>query len=799
MIKSYFRLAIRHLFKNKVFSLINIIGLAIGFACSFLIFLHVYTELSYDDHFEDADYIYRLAVKASMSDNAFEAAVTGGPLAQILQRELPEVINYTRLREGRMTLLTADDKSFYEEKILYADSSFFELFSFEIIAGDPDKALIHPYSLVLTEKIAKKFFGDSNPIGKEIKWNNNQNYIVTGVVKNLEKKTHLDFDILTSFSTLYQNERWRNFIQSLFAYSTLNYIKVHRGTNPEDLETKIAGVVDKHMSEGLAEYGGTYDVFLQPITSIYLHSNILHELRTNSDVSFVYIFTAVAILILIIACINFVNLSTAKSLKRSLEVGIRKVFGANKGMLFRQFISESILIVVISLILAIVLFNLALPVFNNLTDNNFTMGLFFDWNYLLFMVGIVIIVGFLSGSYPALYLSRFKPISVLKGFFLAGSKKYGFRNVMVVVQFIISVFLIAGTLLIYRQISYINNKDLGIDNKNLAVIALRNRSMTQNYSSLKAEMENLPGVLEVTGSSSYLGNFQQRRGFYPEGGTVDNMILMLHLQTDPNYLEVLNAHFLQGRNFFENSKADSNAIIINKAYLEELGWNDPLGKNIYIPGEGDVGYPLKIIGVIDNFNFASLHEDVMPLIIMNQPERIRYLSIKINPEDKKQVLSLISSKWEELFPEYPFEYFMQQTKYEEMYSSEVNMSRLFVYFTILAIFIAALGLFGLSSFTTEQRTREIGIRKVLGSTTSEILVLLSKEFARLVIIAIIIAIPVSWFGMDKWLQSFAFQTNISWWIFAISGIMAILIAYLTIIFQALKASRTNPVKALKYE
>jgi len=800
MIKSYFQLAFRHLLKNKSFSIINIVGLAIGLASSFLIFLHVQTELSYDDHFKDANDTYRLAVKASMSGNEFEAAVTGGPFAYLLHQELPEVIGYTRIREGKMTLLSSGEKSFYEENILYADSSFFEIFSFELDQGDPLTSLIHPNSMVLTEKIAKKFFGNEDPVGKQIKWNNDQNYTITGIVKDPEKKSHLEFDILVSFSTLYQNERWRNFLSSIFNYSTLNYIKLHPGSDIQVVEAKIAEVVDKNMAERLAQIEGTYEVYLQPITTIYLHSNILHELRATGEASRVYIFAAVAILILIIACINFINLSTARSAKRSTEVGLRKVFGANKGMLFKQFILESVIIVIISLIFAVALFDLLLPLLNNLTGNHFTIGLFLNWKYLFFLLGIVLFVGLLAGSYPAIYMSRFKPIAVLKGYMFNNSKKSGFRNVMVITQFIISIFLIAGTLLIYQQLNYINNKDLGIDNKNLVVVSLRNNSMTQNYSSLKAEMKNLPGVIDVTGSSSYLGNFQQRRGFYPEGGDIDDMILMLHMQTDPNYLEVFEANIAMGRNFFENSIADSNAIVINKAYQKKLGWDDPLGKLIFIPGnEGEEGNPLKIVGVVEDFNFASLHEEIMPLIIMNQANMVRYLSIKINPEDKKQVLGLISAKWESLYPDYPFEYFMQQTKYEEMYTSEVNMSRLFVYFTFLAIFIAALGLFGLSSFTTEQRTREIGIRKVLGSTVPEILILLSKEFSRLVIIAIVIAIPVSWFGMDKWLQSFAFQTNISWWIFAISGIVAILIAYLTIIFQALKASRTNPVEALKYE
>ena len=800
MIKSYFQLAIRHLLKNTSFTIINIVGLSIGLAASFLIFLHVHTELSYDNHFKNAPDIHRIAVKASMSGNEFKACVTGGPLCYILEKEIPEIDGFTRIREGRMTLLTAGERSFYEEHFLYADSSFFKIFSFDLIQGDPTNVLIHPYTIVLTEKMAAKLFGSEDPVGKSIKWNNGKHFTVTGVIKDYDEKTHLDFDFLVSFSTLYQNERFRNFLSSLFNYSTLNYIKLRPGADPKAVELKMAEVVDKNMAERLAQIGGKYELYLQPITDIYLHSNVLHEMRVNGNASAVYILAAVAALILIIACINFINLCTARSAKRALEVGIRKVFGANKGMLFSQYILESVILVLLSLLLAIIIFNLMLPFFNSLSGNNFTTNEFLNWDYLLLVFGIVLLIGFLAGSYPAIFLARFKPVMVLKGFLLRNPQKSHFRNIMVVTQFVISILLIAGTLLIYRQLSYLTNKDLGVDQQNLVVIALRNSDMTTSYSSLKAEMKNLPGIIDVTGSSAYLGNFQQRRGFYPEGGDLDDMTLMLHMQVDPNYLDVLKANIESGRNFFENSKVDSNAIVINKSYQKELGWANPLGKFIYIPGnEGEEGYPLKIIGVVEDFNFASLHEKVMPLIIMNRMENVRYLNIRINPQDKKQVIGLIADKWEQLYPAYPFEFFMQQTRYEEMYTSEVNMGRLFMYFTILAIFIAGLGLFGLSSYTTEQRTREIGIRKVLGSSIMEVVILLSKEFVKLIAIALIIAVPISWFGMDQWLHRFAFQTNISWWIFVISGILSIAIAYLTIIYQTVKASRAKPVDSLKYE
>jgi putative ABC transport system permease protein len=800
MFKNYLIIVFRNLTRQKTYSIINLSGLAIGFACSLLILIHVYTELSYDDHFKDAEDIHRLAVKASLSGNEFEAAVTGGPLAHILKSELPEISGYTRLREGTMTLLSIGEKYFYEENILYADSSFFEIFSFDLLQGESSTALMHPCSIVLTERMAKKIFGAIDPVGEKIKWNNDQHYTVTGILKDPDQKTHLDFDILVSFSTLYQNERFRDLLQSLFAYTTLNYIKIYPGTDKTILEAKINEVVKRHMGEELTRIGGKYEIFLQPVTSIYLHSNILHELKTNGNITNIYMFSAVAIFILVIACINYINLSTARSARRSREVGVRKVFGANKGMLFRQFITESVVVVGMGLILAILLILLALPIFNNLTGDDITIDFLLKRDYVIFLFAVLFIVGFLAGSYPAIYLSRFNPISVLKGSFYSKSKKSNFRNTMVILQFIISIFLVSITLLIYRQLSYMHNKDLGINIKNTVIIALRHISMTANYNSLKAEIKNLPGVLDVTGSSSYLGNFQQRRGFYPEGGDDDDMILLLNIQTDPNYLQVFNARLLQGRNFFENSMNDSNAIIINKAYQDKLGWKDPLNKQIFIPGDrGEKAYPLKIVGVVDNFNFASLHADVMPLIIMNQPERIRYLAIKITPENQHEVIQSISSKWKVLYPDFPFEYFMQQTKYEELYTKEVNMSRLFVYFTILATLIAAIGLYGLSSFIAEQRTKEIGIRKVLGSQITQILILLSKEFARLTVIAIIIAFPLSWYGMDKWLQNFAFQTNIPWWIFAISGLMAILITYSTTVFHALKASRTNPVEALKFE
>lgn len=800
MFKSYLKTAFRYLLKNKVFTLINIVGLAVGLVCSFLIVLHVSTELSYDKHYQDAEDIYRLAVRSSMGDNQFEAAVTGGPLAITLQNEIPEITGHTRLREGRLTLLAHGENSFYEEKILFADSNFFSLFDFPMIYGNPLTALDVPRSVVLKESLAKKFFGDSDPVGQQLKWNNEVNYTVTAVVADVREKSHLDFDMLVSFSTLYENQRFKTLLQSYFAYTTLNYIKLREKCDPNPVLGKIHQVVDTYMGEGLAEYDGKYEVFLQPLTSIYLHSDLLHELKPSSSISGVYIFSGIAILILLIAGINFINLATARSQKRAMEVGLRKVFGADRAMIFRQYMVESLLTVLVSTFISLILFDVFLPVFNRLSGNNFIFTQLFRLEYLLVMIPGVVLVGLVAGIYPSLYLSGFKPVSVMKKYISGGKSQAYFRNTLVVVQFVISVFLLAGTLLINRQLNYIDNKDLGVDQKDVVVLSLRSSSMAAQYETAKAEMENVPGVLDATGSSAYLGQFQQRRGFYKEGQGLKDMVLTLYVQVDQNYTDFFRAKISQGRNFFEHSRADSNAILINRAYLEQLGWENPIGKQIFIPGQTEnESIPLKIVGVVEDFNYASLHQEVKPLIIMNASNRASYMSLKINPTNTKEVLELIAAKWENLFPQYPFEYFLQQSVYEEMYRSEVNMGRLFKYFSILALFIAVLGLLGLSAYSVEQRTKEIGVRKVLGSSVREVLLLMTRDFSKWVVLAILIAVPITFFAMDQWLSHFEFHTNISWDIFLVSGLLAFSIAYLTILVQAYKASNSNPVDSLKYE
>lgn len=801
MFKIYFKTAFRNLLRNKIFSAINILGMAIGLASFFLIIIYVSNEINYDKHHKNADDIYRVIMRTDMSGNVIEAAVSGGPLGRILYDELPEVIKYTRFYQTpRPILLSSGEKDFNQDKILFVDSSFFDVFSYDFISGDPKNVLIEPFSLVITENIAKKFFGDENPIGKSIKWNNSDNYIVKGLIKNQEHNSHINAEIFASHSSLYQHPVLRYYIDNLFAFVTQNYVVLNENALANATEEKIPELVKKYMGSGMDETGANFEFFLQPIKSIHLQSDLVHELESNGDINNVYIFSIIAFLILLIACINFVNLSTAGSSVRALEVGIRKVCGANKAMLFRQYIIESLIISLISLIIAYLLIELFLPVFNEITGRQFNIGFFTNWQLSLIFICFTIFIGFLSGTYPAVYLSAFNPLKVLKGITIKGSGRSMFRNFMVIIQFTISIILICSTIVIYKQLSYIKDKDIGVNKNDLIVIPMRGRNVIEKYNTIKAELSNLSGVKKVSASSSYLGNFGQRRGYYAEGTLRRNTFMILNLQVDHNYLDMMEIDLLSGRNFFEDSELDSNAVIINKALMDHLGWKDAIGKSIIIAVDNVTNdYQLKIIGVMDNFNYASLHEEIKPLLMHVQANRFRYIYVKINHSDQNKILNMIESKWNELNPDTPFDYFFQESKFGELYSSEQKMGNLFIYFTILAVFIALLGLFGLSLFSINQRVKEIGIRKVLGSSVFEVITFLSTNFLKLVLISSIIAIPIAWFVMNQWLQNFVFSTQLSWWIFSVSALIAIIISLSTVILQSYLSAIKNPVDSLRYE
>lgn len=802
MLKNYWKIAWRNLLKNKVFFLLNMFGLAIGLASFVLLGLYVYTELNYDRHHRKAEQIYRLVLKGEMGGEYLEAAVTGGPMGPILKNELPEVVQNTQIQEVRRSVhLAFNDRHFFEEKIIYADSSFFDVFDHRFVAGNPLTALEKPFSVVITLQMAEKIFGNENPMGKILKWNNNSDYVVTGIIENHKPNTHLQFDIYASLSTLLSNPRTRPMVTSLFTFATFNYVVVKKEANIPELQKKVDLLVEKHMGEGMREYGGKFSITLQPLSSIHLHSHLLHELGQQGDISRVYIFSAIAVLILIIACINFVNLSTARSSKRALETGIRKVFGANRSMLIKQFLGESVLISLFSLVIALFFIELMLPLFNMIAGTNFGFGLIGNAGFLFFLVVLTLLVGLTAGIYPAFFLSSFDPGRVIKADFMNFGSKSGFRNVMVTVQFAISVFLIFSTLVIYSQLHFIENKNLGFNKENLMIVPLRTPAMVAKYKTVKGEIGNLPGVVAVSASSSYLGNFQQRQGYYPEGVPRTEAWMLLNLQTDYNFPEMMGITVKSGRGFSESVPADSNAVLINEALAKEMNLDDPVGHYISLPdGEDEASDTrFKVVGVLEDFNFASLHQPVKPLLLNLNPANHRFLNIRINDTDRNATISAISDKWGELFPSEPLDYFFLDQRFPELYSTDLKTGNLFIIFTIIAIVIALMGLFGLVLYTTERRTREIGIRKVFGSSEHDIIFRLNNEFLKWVLVASIVAWPLGWFFMNNWLQNFAYREKISWWIFLLSAFLAVIISTITISVQAFSSARKNPVDALRYE
>jgi putative ABC transport system permease protein len=802
MFLSYLNIALRNFWKQRVYTLINILGLSVGIACFIGIVAYTNNELNYDRHHESAENIFRIKLIGDMSGTAFEAAVTGAPVGKILYEELPEVILYTRLIQyPRAILFDYNNKKIYQDGIIYADSSFFSMFSYDLI-GDPDKALQEPYSLVFTESAAKKYFGDEDPIGKIIKWDNQTDYTAKAVIKEPIKNTHIGFQVLVSRASLYSNPRYESVYNHMFGFTNINYIKCNNN-NIEELNTKIGEVFEDHAGASMREFGANLTLELQPITDIHLKSNITHEIEPNGNITTVYIFIVVAILIILISSINYINLSVANSSTRTLEVGIRKMFGANKKALFIQFLSESIVLVLLSFGLSLLILKLISPLFNTITTKSFGFILSQNINYWQILL-LVPVIGIFAGSYPSFYLSSLKPIKILNGIATSGNHKSIFRNSMIIIQFVISIFLLSSTWLIYKQMNYIQNKNLGFKKENTIVASLRNMEMISQFETLKNEMLRTPGVIDISASSSYLGSFNQRRGFYKDGVSRKEMMMILNLQCDDNFLEMMNIELKEGRYFQKDSESEQNRIIVNETLVKEFGIENPIGKAFRLPANEDQADEssdpkLEIIGVCKDFHYSSLHETIKPIIIWKDESLRRYVSIKIDGKNEAATINMISKKWNEIYPDYPFEYFFLQNQYDNLYKADVKVGNVFTAFTILAILIACLGIFGLTSYTTEKRTKEIGIRKVLGANASTIMILITKDYIIPILISAVISIPISWYFIQNWLQNFSYRINIQWFIFFFATLLAFLIAVIAINSKAYFAARKNPVESIRYE
>ncbi len=811
MLKNYLKIAWRNLRRNKTFSFINIFGLAIGLSCFLLIALYVLDELSFDRFYKNADRIYRINAHIRFGGTDLNFPFTSDMMGQMLKKDYPQVEEYARVYNSSGNKLVKKDNNYINEyKVCHADSTFFRIFNVPVIAGDIKNALNEPNTVVITEKIAKKYFGSTDAVGKTLETNDNNKtlYKVTAVIRDLPGNSHFNFEFYFSMKNV--NYDWGQFLSHNFH----TYLLLRPGVSQKAVENKFPDYIDKYCipqakqfmqissMDELRKSGNNIEYYMTPLTKIHLYSTLQYEFLPGGNIQYVYIFSAVALFILIIACINFMNLTTARSANRAKEVGIRKVLGTEKKDLISQFLVECTLMVVLSMLIAIGIAYLVLPLFNNVSSKSMSLMNLFSPVILPLLILLPFVVGLLAGSYPAFFLSSFKPIEVLKGKLKMGSRSGGLRSTLVVFQFATSIILIIGTIVIYRQLHFIQTKNLGFSKGQVLIIndayALKN-----NLTPFKNDVLQMPGVTSGSVSGFLPVSSSNRSDNTFSTSTVMDTKNGFDMQTwavDYDYIKTLGMQIAKGRNFSKDFGGDSSAVIINEATEKNLGWDDPIGKkiysNYYSPNNSMVGY--TIIGVVKDFNYSSLKQNVGMLgLFLKQSTGL--ISFKVNASNIPDVLKQVENKWKAMAPGMPYSYRFLDDAFNEMYSSEQKIGKIILIFSTLAILIACLGLFGLSTFIAEQRTKEIGIRKVLGSSVSGIVQLLSKDFIRLVAIAFVIAAPLAWWAMNKWLQDFANRTSISWWIFLLAGILAFVIAIATVSFQAVKAALMNPVKSLRTE
>ncbi len=810
MFKNYFKIMLRNIAKYKGYSVINIAGLAIGMACCILILLWVKDEISYDRYHEKANRIYRLAFSGNIGGSEYRTAAVAAPTASALINDFPEVEQATRLyvpyRQADR-FIRYEDKTFKETKIAFADANFFDIFTIHLTDGSPKEALANPNSIIISELMATKYFSDEDPLGKIIGMDDVADFKVTGVFKTIPSNSHFHFDFIASLSSLEESRDpwWLNNL----AFRT--YILLRGGVDYNVLEAKFPNMIKKYITPmfkqlygedhgDLTEIGMRLKYSLQPLREIHLHSNLLMEFEPNGDIRYIYVFSSIALFILLIACVNFMNLSTARSANRVKEVGIRKVVGSAHWQLILQFLMESTFLSLVALAIALLLVNFVIPYFNYLSGKELT---FFDLtNKTIFssLFIIMIAVGFIAGSYPAFFLSSFKPISVLKNKFFKASGSLNLRNVLVLFQFAISIILIFGTVIILQQLHYIENKKLGF-NKEQVLIIHDTRTLGSKVHTFKQELLQNPQVVSVS-VTGFLPVTSERLtdGMHPDGIYRENGTLIQRWLVDFDYIKTMGMEIIQGRNFSTSFRSDSTAVIINESAVKHFGWDNPIGKRIgdYTAPPNAVIQDWTVIGVVKDFHYESLRNQIAPLGLFISSST-NMVSIRLNIKDFSKTIQWIKEKWQRFTHGQPFEYSFLDDRFEQMYLNESKLGKIFGIFTVLAIFIGCMGLFGLTVYSAEKRTKEIGIRKVLGASISEMVVLLAKEYTKWILLANLFALPIAHYAMNKWLQNFAYRIAISWWMFFLAGMLALGIALLTVSYQSIKAALANPVESLRYE
>ncbi|MBX2962643.1 MAG: ABC transporter permease [Cyclobacteriaceae bacterium] len=802
MLRNYILVAIRNIKKQKLFSAINIAGLTVGIASCLFIFIYVKDELSFDRFHKDADRIYRVGLMGKMAGQEFNVSNSCYPVGLTMKEEIPGITDYTRIWPASNTVVFAfEDKSFSEKKVFYVDSNFFSFFSFELLEGDASTMLIEPNSVVITEDLAKKYFGAETPLNKLLTiGSDKKSFKVTGVTKSAPLNSHFQFNALLSFSTV-DNQIYKGWTGN----SMYTYVKLDRNTNQGFVDEQLEEIVKKHVGpeieqlgftyEQFKEQGGKYSYMVYPMVDTHLHSKLEGDPEPAGDIKYVYIFIAVGFFILIIACINFMNLSTARSAGRAKEVGLRKTLGSVRNQLVGQFLAESFIYSFIAMVFACVLAWLLLPSFNLLSGKSLTFNLLVSTEFFSLAVVLVALVGLLAGSYPALYLTSFSPVEVLKGKLRSGMKTKGVRSLLVVVQFSVSIFLIAATLVVFQQLNFMQERNLGID-KNRVITIQNMRNIGEGRKAFKDRLDQLSGITASSYTNNLFPGINNINVFRIAGSEQDRLLASYYADWD--HQEVMKFKVKEGRYFLQQLASDSSACMINESAVRELGWTleTAVGSEI-LDFSGNEPKKITVVGVIEDFNYESLKNQVRPLTIqltdISRQLMVRYDG---NPMD---ATASIEKLWKEFAPGVPFEYSFLDQDFDALFRAEMRMRDLFTVFSSLAIFIACLGLFALAAFLTEQRTKEIGIRKAMGASTAGLVLTLSREFMVLVAVSFALAVVPAWYFMGQWLAGFAYRIDLTVLVFILAGLIAFVVASLTIGFQALKAAHTNAATSLRYE
>ena len=823
MLKNYFKIALRNIARNKVSSIINIAGLAIGITCVIFILFYVQDELRYDRSFKNADRIYQVNIEGNFGGQEYLSGTTPPPAGAALTNTFPEIETYIRFFNASDEVVRSEannqvENYFTERNVHGVDSNFLQVFNYALLQGNAATCLLQPNSVVITEQIAKKYFGNSNAIGKVLLFDDDKKpFTVTAILKDLPSQSSLQFDMLRPISSYPAVKRfsWSWVWTQMATYVRLRDNVPNDAVAIQKLESKFpvmvktqAATAFERIGQPLDEFekkGGKYILHLQPLTAIHLHSaGVGTNLTTLSDIKYVYIFSVIACFIIILACVNFMNLSTAQSAKRAKEVGIRKVLGSVKAQLIKQFFTEAFIYTLIATVIALLLVIVLMQPFNQLSGKELSFGLLLSNNNLFYLLALIMITGLLAGSYPSFYLTSFKPVEVLKGKLLKTNLGNLFlRNGLVIFQFTISTALIVCTIIIFQQLQYTRSKNMGLNKDNVIVLANSNRLGTAEET-FRKQILNLHGVKNTSITTSVPTKYLFTDGYVPVPNNNEQLAKDISLTSyivDYDFVPTLQLQLLKGRNFAKDF-SDSSSVIVNEETVKQVGWKEPLGQYLEYPGGNNQKF--KVIGVVKDFNVQSLHNAIIPFALFHTSSKTydigtSYIVARVEPGETNAVLTQLESKWKSFAPATPFDYSFLDEEFNALYQSDKRMGSVFGLFTMLSIFVACLGLFGLAIYTAERRTKEIGIRKILGASVHGVVGLLSKDFLKLVFIAAIIAFPLAWWAMNKWLEDFVYRINISWEVFVVAGIAVLLIALITVSFKAIKAAIANPVKSLRTE